>query len=614
MSDSIEIRVFDQDRLLFSEEFNEPVELGRQSETREALYAGKRLGGGNWRVAIAGLAEKTVSRKHILIEPLSGRKARVTNQSSVLAFHLPDGSELRPGMTRDTMIPAFFSIGNKVVRVQPAESDEFQFCVLNDHTPTPGRLVAPGRAAMPLPPLHGAAGGEDSDERDEGLVHWIQAFMEVLQSAVDVNELYGTAARSVVDLVGLDTGRALTYHQSCWSVLDPVGSRAADTEWVPSRKILARLNRERRTFWQEPKENGMEGGSLAGVNLVVAAPILNRRGEVIGALYGERRPGGMTASLPKIKKLDALLVELLASGVAAGIARIEQEKAAVAARVQFEQFFTPELAAELAARPDLLKGRDVEVTLLFCDIRGFSRISERVGPATTVRWISDVMGVLSDCVLAQKGVLIDYIGDELIAMWGAPKEEPAHASLACLAALDMLAKLPELSDRWQSVLGEPIDLGIGLNTGVAQVGNTGSHRKFKYGALGNTVNLASRVQGATKYMKTRLLVTGTTRAQLDDSFACRRLCTAGVVNIARPADLFELVAPGQPGWDDLRNHYESALAKFEARDFGGAAQVLGNLLPDHQTDGPTLVLLSRVVNCLIEEPADFDPVWRLSGK
>ena len=429
---------------------------------------------------IASLAEKTVSRKHILIEPLAGRKARVTNQSAVVAFHLPDGSELKPGMTSDTLIPAFFSIGTKVVRVQPAEADEFRLQTLPDQTVTPGRPQAQNR--LSLPPLP----SERADE-NESLVHWIQAFVEILQSAVGADELFRTAARSVVDLVGLDTGRVLTFDQENWTVAEAETEPGTSPEWVPSRKILARLIRERRTFWQDPQESGQEAGSLAGVSIVVAAPLLNRRGEVIGALYGERRFGGRSAGLPKIRRIDALIVEMLASGVAAGLARIEQEKAAVAARVQFEQFFTPELAQELAARPDLLKGRDVEVTLLFCDIRGFSRISERVGPMLTVRWIGDVMGVLSECVLAHKGVLIDYIGDELIAMWGAPKEEPEHAKLACKAALDMLDSLPEMSDRWKAVIGEPIELGIGINTGVAQVGNTGSHRKFKYGAgLGNT--------------------------------------------------------------------------------------------------------------------------------
>src|SRR5262249_17805825 len=155
-------------------------------------------------------------------------------------------------------------------------------------------------------------------------------------------------------------------------------------------------------------------------------------------------------------EVDARMVEVLATGVAAGLARIEQEEAALAARVRFEQFFTPELARELAARPDMLRGQDCEVSLLFADVRGFSRISERIGPAKTREWIVDVMGALSDCVLAHDGVLVDYIGDEIFALWGAPKPELEHARLACRAAIDMLGKVPELDRRWCPVLGEPM--------------------------------------------------------------------------------------------------------------------------------------------------------------
>src|SRR5260370_351906 len=140
-----------------------------------------------------------------------------------------------------------------------------------------------------------------------------------------------------------------------------------------------------------------------------------------------------------------MLVELLAGSVAAGLARVEREREALAMRVQFEQFFTPELARELAAHPDLLLGRDREVSLLFCDIRGFSRISKHLGPAATMEWIGDVMGALSECVLAECGVLVDYIGDELVAMWGAPENQPDHPARACRAALAMLDELPKLN-------------------------------------------------------------------------------------------------------------------------------------------------------------------------
>jgi adenylate cyclase len=217
-------------------------------------------------------------------------------------------------------------------------------------------------------------------------------------------------------------------------------------------------------------------------------------------------------------------------------------------------------------------------------------------------------------VLAHSGVLVDYIGDEVIAMWGAPKEEPAHARLACRAALDMLAKVPEINARWQGLFGEPMGLGIGINTGVAQVGNTGSAYKFKYGALGNTVNLASRVQGATKYLKTGLLVTGSTRARLDSNFATRLLCRVAVVNIAEPVDLYELTQADRPGWDKLRHGYEEALALFDRRDFRATAQRLGNLLAEFPDDGPSLLLLSRAVECLVHDAAEFEPVWRLPGK
>jgi adenylate cyclase len=286
----------------------------------------------------------------------------------------------------------------------------------------------------------------------------------------------------------------------------------------------------------------------------------------------------------------------------------------MAARVQFEQFFTPALAAELAARPDLLKGRNLEVTLLFCDIRGFSRISERLGPVGTVEWISDVMGILSDCVLAHQGVLVDYLGDELIAMWGAPQEEPRHAQLASRAALDMLERLPTLNQRWSKKLGESFRFGIGINTGIAQVGNTGTHRKFKYGALGNTVNIASRVQGATKYLRTTLVITGTTQAQLDPTFSTRRLCKAALVNIAEPVALYEVATSGEAAWTHLKSAYEQALNEFESRNIGKAVRILGNLIAERPDDGPSLILLSRAVNCMVEDAAEFDPVWELPGK
>jgi adenylate cyclase len=286
----------------------------------------------------------------------------------------------------------------------------------------------------------------------------------------------------------------------------------------------------------------------------------------------------------------------------------------VRARVQFEQFFTPELARQLEAEPDLLRGRDSDITVLFCDVRGFSRYSEQLGPARTVEWLSDVMGTLSECILAHRGVLVDYIGDELMAMWGAPVEQPDQARLAVLAALDMMAQLPKLNERWAPILGGSMGFGVGLNTGLARVGNTGTQRKFKYGPLGNSVNLASRVQGATKYLKAPLLVTKATFDRLNGTVLARRVCSVRVVNIAEPVDLYEMVPPGRPGWTSLSVAYEDALRRFEKHDLDGAMRVLFQLLSGDPDDGPALVLLSRVIAMRDEDPRGFDPVWELPGK
>ena len=156
--------------------------------------------------------------------------------------------------------------------------------------------------------------------------------------------------------------------------------------------------------------------------------------------------------------------------------------------------------------------------------------------------------------------------------------------------------------------------GIGVNTGMARVGNTGSRRKFKYGPLGDTVNVASRVQGASKYFKSSLLITRATRDRLGPEFQVRRLGTARVVNIADPIELFELCSPDQPNACELGSAYEEALAAFEAGEFRKTSRILGRIINVHGDDGPSFALLARAIACFVEEPAAFDPAFRLPGK
>src|SRR5581483_3993135 len=184
----------------------------------------------------------------------------------------------------------------------------------------------------------------------------------------------------VVDLVGLDRGLVLLRRGEDWSIAAHAGRREGDGRQF-SLTVLKHVVAERRTFYQSQVPISSTR-SLLGVEAVVASPIFDPDDEVVGAVYGSR--SRMVPSRgPGVGPLEAQVVQLLASAVGAGLARLEQEAAATQMRVQFEQFFSADLARELARNPDLLKGQEREITVLFCDIRGFSRLSERIGPTQT---------------------------------------------------------------------------------------------------------------------------------------------------------------------------------------------------------------------------------------
>ncbi len=602
MADTWLYVVYDNQTKVYAAPLDGPVELGRQNLDEEPPYAHRRVGD-HWRMIIASLQEQQLSRKHIRVDPLPGERLKIVNLSDKKEIALGD-QRLDPGQTWEGSGPVCINLGPRSVHVQAEDLDIASLQTLALATRPPQLRGAFLSAQLPRAPLQ-------PNSQAEGLIRYLQEMVEVLQSAALSQDFLHRAARALVDLIGLDAGGVLLrprqqWRQAAYCAADGAGRE--ETEWRPSRMVLERILAERRTFWQLPSTQGV--GSLLGVKAVAASPILNPDGEVVGVLYGERRQ----VQLKPLTKVDALLVELLANCVAAGLARLAQEEEALRHRVKFEQFFTAELARQLENQPELLKPRAGEVTVLVCDVRGFSRITERLGPDRTIPWLNDVLAVLTGIVLHHSGVLVDYAGDSLLAMWGAPSEQPDHAALACQAALAMFAQLDGLNRRWQDRLGEPVDLSIGIDSGPVQVGNIGCELKFKYGCLGNTPNLASRLQGANKYLQTRLLISGNTRHHLDERFATRRLCQVRVINIAQPVDLYELAPPDRPGWAELKKGYEWALGRFEKKDFPAAIRSLGNILTAFPDDGPTLALLSRFLQQGLPGSVAPDAVWDLPSK
>jgi adenylate cyclase len=170
---------------------------------------------------------------------------------------------------------------------------------------------------------------------------------------------------------------------------------------------------------------------------------------------------------------------------------------------------------ELLQEGSRMFGQRREATLLFADLRRFTDLAATLAHEAVYELLGHVMDCLTNEIIAQDGSVIDYFGDGLAAMWNAPVDQADHAERACRAGRGMIESLPEVAADWQGMLeGGHLRLGIGLHTGIVQVGNSGSRRVKKYGPRGATVHLASRVEAATKAIGLPLVLTGATVTRL----------------------------------------------------------------------------------------------------
>ncbi|MBP90798.1 MAG: hypothetical protein CMJ64_29490 [Planctomycetaceae bacterium] len=581
------VNIYVRTKQVFSTELENTLWLGRQRADEAPPYA--RVAD---RVIIAKLEESSISREHIHLELLNEAQVSITNLSRVNKITVGTDEQVQPGSQTKAAMPTLITVGDRVIQLEPKAALHAPE-LLDSFTHQTTLLGAHSEAATHLLEALSIRRSEDDTQY---LLRGLHATVGFFQLASNSAEFLSMAAQAMIDVVGLETAAALMWDGRDWRTeaicTRPGSPTPEETEWVPSRSILQRVRDERKTFWKVP--DGAHAASLIDVKALVAAPVLNRKAEVIGALYGDRRrrPGGRIDL--QITEVEAILVELLSTSVAAGFARLEHEKAAVEARVLFEQFFTPELSRQLEAQPDLLLGKDTDVSLLFCDIRRFSEVSEQLGARLTIDWIQDVMETLSSCVSEYHGVLVDTLGDQLIGMWGAPVEREDHAELACRAAIAMVEQLPALNRRWLNALDRPMDLGIGIHTGIARVGNIGSTSKFKYGPLGTTVRVASQVEQATRELMVKILITDTTAERLPDDLPTRRLCRLDDANREQPIQIFELTADTPADWSDMKRCYESALDAFDRGDLPTATRLLAKLLSDHPNDRASLRLLTQI--------------------
>lgn len=445
------------------------------------------------------------------------------------------------------------------------------------------------------------------------IANWLESILSVQQSAAGSAEFYQETADAVVNSIGLDHGMVLLLDKYGWRSLAESSRKAVD-ELTFSRSVLQRMQQESRTFYEPVSEMGVIQ-SLANVDSVVASPVFGSDGEVIGSVYGAREQ--MKAGGVGITPLEAQIMQLLACSVSTGLARIEREAKAARLRIQFEEFVSPELASELERDPTFLKGQQRFITSLFADLRNFSAISETMGAEGIYSMMRDVMDALTKCVLDSGGAIINYAGDGMAAMWNAPLDQADHAQRACRAALSMQAALPALNDKWSERAGMSLKVGIGINSGEALVGNAGSRHRIKYGPMGHSVNLASRVEGATKQLGVSTLITDSSAELIGDAFSLREICQVRVVGIQQPATVFELQDTHVAAqWKSNKDVYENALKCFRDRLFPECIAILEHAMETTGSidDRPSLLLSLWAQAGMEGDPEDFDAVYNLDAK
>jgi|GEM_PF-1191050 len=211
-------------------------------------------------------------------------------------------------------------------------------------------------------------------------------------------------------------------------------------------------------------------------------------------------------------------------------------------RNAFSKYVSPEIIADIIRDPSTLQlgGTRREMTVLFSDIRGFTTYSEKRSPEEVVSILNEYLDAMTRVIIEHKGTLDKYVGDAIMAIWGAPRAEPAaiSAKRAVTTAVRMLEKLDELRAKWQREDKEPLDMGIGINTGTMVVGNMGSELRMDYTVIGDAVNLGARVEAQTRAFNVRLIITEATFQYVQDIVETRLLDTIKVKGKDRPVKIY----------------------------------------------------------------------------
>ena len=298
--------------------------------------------------------------------------------------------------------------------------------------------------------------------------------------------------------------------------------------------------------------------------------------------------------------------------------REEREKRRI--RKTFSQYLSPGVIELIEKDPEKYirpGGEEKELTVLFSDIRGFTTISEGLTPDELVNLLNEYFGQMTDIVFSTDGTLDKYIGDAIMAFWGSPYPQADHAFRGCACALQMVRGLERLNEKWKAAGRSPISIGIGLNTGLVNVGNMGSARRLSWTVMGDNVNLASRLEGITKEYHVQLVISEATYRHVASQFVCRELDKIRVKGKHLPVTIYELmdVAAEKAIYEPLLARFDEAMAAYRGQKWSEAAAKFVDVLADFPEDGPSKVFLERAMEFSENAPkGEWDGVYVMKTK
>ena len=304
--------------------------------------------------------------------------------------------------------------------------------------------------------------------------------------------------------------------------------------------------------------------------------------------------------------VSAILVSVVAQE---GIIVLFAEKNIRELRRAFSSYVSPQLLEIISKNPDRLNlgGEKRVITVLFSDIRGFTTLSEGLKPEDLVNLLNEFLTPMTQIILKNGGMLDKYIGDAIMAVFNAPVDIDRHADRACRSALEMVRALDGINTIFKDTYNVKLDIGIGINTGEAVVGNMGSEQRFDYTAIGDTVNLASRLEGLNKLYHTRIIISENTKKDLTEEFLTRTLDVVVVKGKKEPVRIYELMEDTEENRLKAKE-FNEAIEEYFRGNFE-SAMVMFEELSIRFGDKTSAVFLKRCSELMANPPDDWRGVY-----